>query len=259
VLSVIVAPIGQPKHGYTLAMRQTAPRNRSLWIATTSETDFPSLEGEVRVDVAVLGGGITGITAAQLLKREGKSVALLEARRIVHGVTGYTTAKLTVGHGLIYARLEKAFGREGATMYADSNRAGIQRIASFVEEEQLECDFEWTSNFVYTESPEELEQIQEEVKAARRCGVAAELTTETELPFSVAGAIRVDEQAQFHPRKYLLPLASRLPGEGNHVFEQTRARKIREGDGDYVVEADAGTVRAGAVGGCPTSCVSGSG
>jgi glycine/D-amino acid oxidase-like deaminating enzyme/nitrite reductase/ring-hydroxylating ferredoxin subunit len=226
------------------AMPQMEPRNPSLWIATSAETNFPSLESELRVDVAVLGGGITGITAAHLLKREGKSVALLEAKRIVHGVTGYTTAKLTVGHGLIYARLEKTFGREGATMYADSNRAGIERIARFVDEERLDCDFERTSNFVYTESPDGVQHLREEVEAARRCGVTAELTTETELPFPVAGAVRVDEQAQFHPRRYLLPLAASLPGDGSHVFELTRAHGVRRSDREYVVEADTGAVRA---------------
>ncbi len=199
------------------------------------------------VDVAVLGGGITGITAAQLLKREGKSVALLEAKRIANGVTGYTTAKLTVGHGLIYARLEKTFGREAATMYADSNRAGIERIARFVEEERIDCDFERTSNFVYTESRGDVQRIRDEVEAARRCGVQAEMTTETELPFPVAGAVRVDEQAQFHPRKYLLPLAAGLPGDGSHVFELTRARNIRARNGGYVVEADTGALHARAV------------
>jgi glycine/D-amino acid oxidase-like deaminating enzyme len=218
--------------------------NPSLWIATTPETDYPRLEGDERVDVAVLGGGITGITAAYLLKREGKTVAVVEAKRIVRGVTGYTTAKLTVGHGLIYGKLVKAFGAEGALTYAASNQAGIERVAELVEELDIDCDFERASNFVYTEAKEEVQKIRDEVEAAGRSGVAARFMTETDLPFPVAGAARVDDQAQFHPRKYVLALAAAIPGDGSHVFELTRARGVKVHEGECLVETESGTVRA---------------
>ena len=202
----------------------------SLWIESTPETAYPSLAGNATVDVAVLGAGITGLTAATLLKRAGKTVAVVEMKRIVRGVTGYTTAKLTAGHGLIYADLIRKHGEEKARAYADSNQAAVDRVEALAAEYGIDCDFERTSNYVYTESEDELPQLHEEVEAARRLGLAASFVTETSLPYAVAGAVRLENQAQFHPRKYLLPLAERIPGDGSHVFEATLAYDVRDGD-----------------------------
>ena len=225
-------------------MNDDGAANASLWVATTPDTDYPRLEENVIVDVAVLGGGITGLTAAYLLKNEGKTVALVEAKRIVCGVTGYTTAKLTVGHSLIYRGVVSTFGEKGARTYAASNQAAIERVAQLVEELHIDCDFERASNFVYTESADQVDAIREEVVAAGRAGVDAHFTTETDLPFAIVGAARVDGQAQFHPRKYLLPLAATLPGDGSYVFERTRARDVEETDARCVVVTDSGRISA---------------
>src|SRR5215203_4385185 len=112
-----------------------AQGGKSYWVASTPDTTYPELSGDVEVDVAVVGAGITGITAAVLLKRAGKTVALLDSKRIVHGASGYTTAKVTSGHGASYAKIRKAFGEDGARTYAEANEAALARIAQFVEED----------------------------------------------------------------------------------------------------------------------------
>jgi glycine/D-amino acid oxidase-like deaminating enzyme/nitrite reductase/ring-hydroxylating ferredoxin subunit len=224
----------------------TAPRlNRSLWLEN-AEQRYPRLDGVVDVDVAVIGAGITGVTAAHLLKREGHTVALLETSAIGHGATGYTTAKLTVGHNLIYRDLIDSFGQDTARAYAASNQHAIDRVESLVREHSIDCDFERTSNYVYTEAPEKVEDLEREVEAAREAGIAAELTTETDLPYPVLGAIRVDGQAQFHPWKYVAALAALVAGDGGHVFELTRATDVRSGS-PCEVETRSGRVRAGHV------------
>ncbi|HEU6445517.1 MAG TPA: FAD-dependent oxidoreductase [Gaiellaceae bacterium] len=215
----------------------------SFWIGTTPETDFPALTDEYLVDVAVIGAGITGITAAVLLKREGKTVALLDSKRIVHGATGYTTAKVTSGHGLGYTKVRKAFGEEGARTYAEANQAALERIAGLVGEDGIDCDFERRDNFVYAEDEQQAEQVREEVEAERAAGLPASLVRETPLPYPVTAALRLENQAQFHPRKYLLALAATIPGEGSHVFEHSRVHSVKHGDPCQVI-ADQGRVRA---------------
>ena len=215
----------------------------SFWLGTTPETSYPPLTGDVAVDVAVIGGGIAGITAATLLKRAGRTVAVVESKRIVHGATGYTTAKVTSGHGLTYGDLAERFGEDGARVYAESNQAAIERIARFVEEDRIDCDFERKTNYVYADSPDQVEQIEREVETEQRAGLPASFTQETPLPFAVAGALRLENQAQFHPRKYLLALAATLPGDGSHVFERTRALDASEGD-PCTVTTERGTLRA---------------
>jgi glycine/D-amino acid oxidase-like deaminating enzyme/nitrite reductase/ring-hydroxylating ferredoxin subunit len=218
------------------------PPNPSFWLESTPDTNYPPLEGGISVDVAVIGAGIAGLTAATLLKRAGKTVAVVEAKRIVRGASGYTTAKVTSGHGVIYSELTKTFGAEGARVYAEANQAAVERVAQFVED-GIDCDFERKANYAYAESREEVESIEQEVEAARRCGLDASFVDDTPLPYDVAGAIRLENQAQFHPRKYLLALAAELPGDGSHVFELTRALDVEE-DGLCEVSTNRGTVAA---------------
>jgi len=215
----------------------------SFWLGTTPETDYPALTDDVSVDVAVVGAGITGITAAVLLKRAGKTVALLESRRIVHGASGYTTAKVTSGHGSGYSKIRKGFGEDGARTYAEANEAAIERIAQFVEEDGIDCDFERKPNYVYAESSEDVEQLRQEAEVERKAGLAVSLVDETPLPFAVAAALRLENQAQFHPRKYLLALAATIPGDGSHVFEHSRVQDVKRGE-PYEVTTERGIVRA---------------
>jgi glycine/D-amino acid oxidase-like deaminating enzyme/nitrite reductase/ring-hydroxylating ferredoxin subunit len=161
----------------------------------------------------------------------------------VRGATGYTTAKVTAGHGVIYSELERTFGADGARIYAESNQAAVERIARFVEEDAIDCDFERKPNFVYAESAEEADSLRAEAEAARGAGLDAQYVDDTPLPFDVAGAVRLENQAQFHPRKYLLALAETIPGDGSHVFEQTTALDVDHGE-PCTVETDRGRLRA---------------
>ena len=215
----------------------------SLWSTTSRLPRFPPLEDDVEVDVAIVGAGITGVSVAHLLAGAGKRVALLELGRIGQGTTGHTTAKLTVGQSLLYARLRSAHGPEAARLYAESNQDAIAQMRELASRAGIDCDWEQASNYVYTESSGRLDALEHELAAMRDAGIAAELTRQTDLPFPIAGAIRVDDQAQFHPLKYLAGLASGLPGDGGHVFEATRATGVRSAEA-CVVETTGGRVRA---------------
>src|SRR5215211_5063660 len=205
-------------------------RNVSYWVATTPETSFSSYPGgDLKVDVAVVGGGITGLTTALLLQQVGASVAVVEAGRVACGVTGYTTAKVTSLHGLTYAKLTSAFGEEGARVYGAANQAGLALIERLVEQLGLDCDFEQLPAFTYTEDPQRVSAIEEEVEAAQRAGLPASFSTDIGLPFPVQGAVCFEEQAQFHPRRFCLGLAEAIDGDGCRVFEQTGALDIRLG------------------------------
>ncbi|HCY36535.1 MAG: FAD-dependent oxidoreductase [Candidatus Margulisiibacteriota bacterium] len=201
----------------------------SFWIATTPETNFPNLKKAMTVDVAVIGGGITGITSALLLKKAGLSVAVIESDRIIKGVTGNTTAKITSQHSLTYAYLIAKFGEVLARQYADANQAGIEKIASLAEEHHIDCEFIRQPAYTYTLPGGKRDQVIEEVAAAKKLGLPATFVESIPLPFKVDGAIRFDNQAQFHPRKYLLSLAKIIDGNGSYIFEKTRAVDVKEG------------------------------
>jgi len=215
----------------------------SLWLATTETTDYDPLEGRLEVDTAVVGGGITGLTAALRLVEAGRTVAVIEADRIVTGATGYTTAKLTSQHGLIYDHLRSNFGREKARQYADANEAAIDEVETRVADLGIDCDFERRPAYTYAASPDDLDAIRAEAEAATALGLPAETVEATELPFDVSGAVRFDDQAQFHPRSYLLAIAEEVHGDGSHVFEETQARDVDPGS-PCEVETSRGAVVA---------------
>jgi glycine/D-amino acid oxidase-like deaminating enzyme len=215
----------------------------SYWIASTPAPGYATGPGELTVDVAVLGGGIGGLNAAAALKAAGRTVAVVEAARILEGVTGNTTAKVTASHGLIYGHLVDKFGEEKARLYADSQQAAIEHIARTTEERGIDCDLVRTESYIYTEDEAETEKVQAEVEAARTAGLPVSYVTETPLPYPVAGAIRYDQQLRFHPRKYLLAIAESIVGDGSVILENTRALDVDEGD-PCTVTTDRGVIRA---------------
>lgn len=217
------------------------------WMASTKSTDYPVLDKDIKVDVAVVGGGIVGITTAYLMKQENLKVAVIEADRIVQGTTGHTTAKVTSQHNLIYSKLIKHLGKEKAQQYADANEYAITFIEQLINEKKIDCDFSKQAAYVYTQSDKYIQQIQSEVEAATSLGIKAYYTEELLLPFKVKAAERFDNQAQFHPRKYILALARDIPGDGCYIFEQTRAVDFHEGNPCTVITEGGQKVTAGKV------------
>ncbi|WP_205323858.1 FAD-dependent oxidoreductase [Glycomyces sp. YM15] len=212
----------------------------SYWIASTEATAYPPVEGDIAVETAVVGGGIAGLCTAWELARAGRSVAVVEAERIVTGTTGNTTAKLSAQHGAIYTHLRDAFGAASARAYADAQTDAIEHVAAVADELGIDCEFERSPSFVYTESADGVEALLEESEAAREAGLDAAFTTETGLPFPVAGAVRVDGQAQFHPRRFLLGLAADFVAQGGEIFERSRVTGLESGDGGHVLAVEGG-------------------
>jgi glycine/D-amino acid oxidase-like deaminating enzyme/nitrite reductase/ring-hydroxylating ferredoxin subunit len=219
----------------------------SYWMISGPGTDFPTYKPDGRrVDVAVVGGGITGLTVALLLNRAGASVAVLEAGRVAAGVTGHTTAKVTSLHGLTYAGLERSFGADGAHTYAEANEAALAEMARLITDLAIDCDFERHAAFTYTEDAGSVSRIEAEVAAATRAGLPATFTTEMDLPYPVAGAIRVEDQAQFHPRRYCAGLADAIVAGGGAIYEQTRVLDVDDGE-PCRVRTESGDLSAGHV------------
>lgn len=204
----------------------------SIWTRTARLPRFKGLEGDLKTDVLVIGGGITGLLCAWMLKQAGVDCALVEADRICGGTTGGTTGKITAQHGLVYRKLVREFGPEAAGLYRQAQEAALERYRALCRE--IDCDFEERDSFVYSLS--DRQALEEELDALSRAGAPAVLLRELpSLPFPVAGAVQYPRQAQFHPLKFLAALAKGLP-----VYEHTRALEWKPGS----VRTDRGTIRA---------------
>ena len=220
------------------------PTLASLWLDTVEHATRPALGQDVQADVCVVGAGITGLSAALELARGGRSVVVLEGRFVGAGASGYNTAKLSSLHGLTYAKLESSLGEDAARSYGQANQRGLERAFELAGELGVDCDLRRKPNLTYSESPDDREQIEAEVAAARRAGLPASLVEETDLPFGVAAAVRFADQAEFHPVKFLHGLVRGLEASGARVYEGTFAEGVDAGspcrvrtDGGRVVTA----------------------
>jgi glycine/D-amino acid oxidase-like deaminating enzyme/nitrite reductase/ring-hydroxylating ferredoxin subunit len=219
--------------------------HRSYWTTSAPGAAYPALGADRSCEVAVLGGGIVGVTAALELAKAGADVVLLEARRVGSGASGYNTGKVSSLNGLIYQQLVKRFGSETATAYGAASEAGLGWVAANVERFGIDCDFRRKQNFTYTESERGRETIVAEAEAAREAGLSAELIGEVnELPFSVTAAVCFGNQAEFHPLRYLHGIAAAAAEAGCAIHEHSRAVGVAEGS-PCRIEAEGGaTLRA---------------
>ncbi|MGE4282104.1 MAG: FAD-dependent oxidoreductase [Clostridia bacterium] len=221
---------------------KTSPQ--SYWLASTASTNYPALAEDINVDVAIIGGGLAGISCAYLLRKEGLKVAILEANRISQGTTGHTTAKVTSQHDLIYYKIKSQMGEELAKQYAVANESAIHEIKKIADNHHIDCDYTSQSAFIYTQQEEYIQKISDEVTAASSLGIKASYVEEIPLPISIKAAVRFDNQAQFHPRKYLLALAEDIYNNGGRIFEQSRAVDIEESSSYIITTAQGKKVTA---------------
>ncbi len=203
---------------------------QSYWLDSAPRRTHAPLAGDLDVDVAVVGAGITGLTAALLLARAGRKVAVLEARRVGEGDTGKTTSHITELLDARYHRLASDFGEEGARLAAHSQRAAIERIAAFVQEEAIDCGFARVPAYLYAEKGGDGGDVEKELEAARKLGLDAAPCEAPPLPFAVERALRLENQAQFHPLRYLDPLADALTRLGGRLFDRTRVVDFEDGE-----------------------------
>jgi glycine/D-amino acid oxidase-like deaminating enzyme/nitrite reductase/ring-hydroxylating ferredoxin subunit len=223
----------------------TTSDRESLWLSTSPAAEYQALDGERSVDVAVIGAGITGLTTALLLKRGGARVAVLEARRVGSGVTGCTTAKVSALQQTMYRTLRWHHGDEGASAYAEASLAAVELIATLADDERIDCELERRAAFTYAATSGERSTVEAEFEASSAAGLPVTLVEEggVDLPYRTYGAVRLDDQLELHPVRYVQGLARAVDGDGCVVLENTRALAVESGSPCHV-RTDRGTVQA---------------
>ncbi len=215
---------------------------KGLWIEKAERTQYEKLEGEESAEVVVIGGGISGLTTAYLLKKQGINVKLLEGNKIAYGTSGKNTGKITSLHSLCYQNIKTIYGKEFAFKYGQGNEKGIQIIKDIVRDNNIQCDLEIRDSLVYTLFDENLESIYDEVKITESIALPSRYTDKSSLPFDIKGGIIFNGQAMFNPRKYLLGLGSVLNAGGKCIYENSRVIGVEKTSLGYKVMTDEGFI-----------------
>jgi glycine/D-amino acid oxidase-like deaminating enzyme/nitrite reductase/ring-hydroxylating ferredoxin subunit len=204
-------------------------KKTSVWKDDAEASHYSPLQKDLNVDVAIIGGGITGITAGYLLAHAGKSVAVLEALQIGGGTTGFSTGNL---YAVVDERLhilQSKFDTDTIHDVAASRTAAIQQVENIIRGFSIDCDFHRTPFRLISEIEDDTSTLQREYQACLEAGLEAYIDTMAPVPFYISAALRIEDQAQFNPMQYVKALAAHIQGTGCAIFEHSKVVSIKEG------------------------------
>lgn len=193
----------------------------------------PQLVQNIIADVAVIGAGLSGLLTAYELQNRGMEVVVLEADKIMSGVSGHTTAKITAQHGLIYSRLYNKINESATRRYAKGNLSAVEKFKQVINKEKIECAMEIVPSYLYAINDER--SLENEAEVLRKIGVNTDIVSDTTLPFKVKAALKLDGQVQFNPMRFAKAIADKL-----RIFEKSKVIDIEP---NYVI-CKHGKVRA---------------
>jgi glycine/D-amino acid oxidase-like deaminating enzyme/nitrite reductase/ring-hydroxylating ferredoxin subunit len=203
----------------------------SHWTDAASARRYPSLDRDLRVDVVIVGGGITGLTAAYLLSRNGFKVAVIERRRLTGVDTSNTSAHVTAVTDTRLSALVRAFGEDHARASWDAGYAAIDSIHRTIRDLGIDCGFAWVPGYLHASpfvdvSRGEVDLLKEEVDAATSLGFDARYLDS--VPLFGRPGVEYPGQARFHPRKYLEALARAVEQNAGMIFEDSAVEDVTD-------------------------------
>jgi glycine/D-amino acid oxidase-like deaminating enzyme/nitrite reductase/ring-hydroxylating ferredoxin subunit len=188
-----------------------------------------------RYDCVIVGAGITGLTTALLLQKSGLNTIIIEAHTIGFGTTGGTSAHINTFADTTYKETKSAFGEDGAQLFADAIGEGFELIKYNIDSLGLNCDYESKVGFLYAETDKEVKELADIYKGCLQVGVAVQYTELAPAAVPYQRALQFDNQAQFHPLKYLNGLAKAYLHIGGVILENTRVENVTTENGIHTI------------------------
>ena len=158
---------------------------KSYWIDSVKENiEYKKLEENIKTDICIIGGGLTGVATAYNLSKYKIKTVLIDKGKIGMQTSGNSTAKITSQHGLIYKYLIDSKGRDFARKYYEVNEEAIKNIKNIIDSENIDCEFEYQPSYVFTQKIQDVEKIKDEVEAVNSFGGNAKLVEAHDIPIN---------------------------------------------------------------------------
>ncbi len=218
--------------------------NKSIWIDGVEEKNVKELNKNIKCDVLIIGGGMTGLNTAYFLSKSKLKVCLVDQNRIGMGVSSRTTGKINYLQETIYSDLEQYYNYDISKMYLKSQRLAIRKIKSIINKEKLDCDLDKVTSYVFTDDKEEIGKIEDEKYILKKFGVKVKEHKDIDIGLRCKYAISVDDTYVFQPVKYMYGLKKVCQRRGVKFYENTRIQNIKKIRGGYICFTEKNEIRA---------------
>ena len=170
---------------------------KSYWIDSVKDQNkFGALEENIKTDICIIGGGLTGLNTAYNLSKYKIRTVLLEKDEICKQTSGNSTAKITSQHGLIYKYLTDSKGQDFARKYYEANENAIRNIKSIIDKEEIDCDFEYQPAYVFTQKVQDVQIIKDEVEAVNNFGGRAKFIEAKDIEINKLNSVEYVENKE---------------------------------------------------------------
>ena len=136
--------------------------NESYWQKTSQHPCFKQQNKDIKTDILIIGGGLSGISCAYQLKETGKQITIVEKNLLGSHTSGHTTAKITLLQGLIYQKLVKHYNIETAYLYYQSQKEAMKGIKDLIEKEKIDCCLKECTMSLYTDDLKNVGMLEKE-------------------------------------------------------------------------------------------------
>ncbi len=194
-------------------------------------------------DVVVVGGGITGISTALRLQREGKKCVVLEAQNIGFGTTGGTTSHLNTFLDTPYYTIKDNFGEENAELVYTLTKKALNLIEKNIIGYEIDCGFEWKNAFVFAHNKKQSNELEKIVTSSRQVGLDIAFVNEIPVALPFETAAKVEGQAQMHPVKYLYGIAEAFERMGGRIIQNCRVTEVLSEQAETIVHTSKGKIK----------------
>ena len=219
--------------------------NKSLWLKNIKEKALPRLKEDIKTDILIIGGGITGLSTAYFLKDSNKDIVLVDQNKIGHGTTAKTTGKLTYLQGSIYQKLENIYGIDIAKKYLESQKYPIDLVKEIIIKNNIKCDYQSNSSYVFTNKSDL--KINNEIQAFKKMDVLYKVRKSLPISFPCKHAIRIEDSAVFHPIKYVMQLKEICLKSNIKLYENTMIKHLKKTSDGYIAYTDKYKIEANKV------------
>lgn len=217
--------------------------NKSIWDNFFDDSIFKPINKNIETDVAIIGGGITGLSIAYFLKSSNLDVCLFERNKIGAGITSKTTAKITYLEEGLISKIKNIYNKKVAYDYYSSQKHAINLLENIINENKIECDFKKVYSYYFATNQKDIQKIKEEETLIKSFNEDVRVVHNLPDGLKILYGITVPNTYIFNPIKYLNSIKNIIKNKIN-IYENSKVTKFDKIEDFYILKVNNFTVKA---------------